>query len=176
MTWSFPLFPQDLTNLVSLTSEYGVFAHKRSYYFHQGVDLYVQGPAPVLAAEDGTVVAVVDFTGPPDHPHWLYTQAVLVHGRSGVICYGEVMPKKWLKVGYSLEEGEKFANVVPVIPRGMERPDIFGHSRHMLHFELYTPGTLEPVSWHHEDSRPANLLDPTEPLTAAWQKMLRIRS
>lgn len=201
MTWSFPLYPQDLTNLVRLTSEYGVFHHKRSYYFHQGVDLYVTGNAPVMAVEDGEVVAIVDFTGPPDHPHWEYTQAVLVSGASGVVCYGEVQPKRWIKVGQRVEEGEKLANVMPVIPKGMERPDIFGHSRYMLHFELYTHGTTEPVSWHHlvrpDDclgdggcaecradigsehaltcqEKPVNLLDPTGPLTASWRRMLRI--
>lgn len=173
-SWSFPLFPQDLTNHERLTSEYGVFGFKRSYYYHQGIDLYVRGEAPVLAVEDGEVVAIVDFTGPPEHPHWLYTQAVLVEGNSGVVCYGEVRPKSFLRVGYALESGEKLANVAPVIPAGSERPDIFGHSRHMLHFEWYEPGTVDPVDWHHEDARPRVLRDPTEPLIAAWKRMLRI--
>ena len=173
--WDFPLFPQDLTNRDRLTSKYGVFGYKRSYYFHQGIDLYTVPNASVMAAEDGEVVAITDFTGPPAHPHWLYTQAVLVSGPSGVICYGEVEPKYWLSVGDNLKKGDKFANVVPVIPEGQERPDIPGHSRWMLHFEWYKQGVTESVSWHHKDPYPEGLLDPTEPLTAAWDKMLRIR-
>jgi len=171
--WAFPLFPQDLTNMVRLTSEYGVFGFKRSYYYHQGVDLYVRGEAPIMSVEDGVVVSIVDFTGPPDHPHWLFTRAVMIQGASGVVCYGEMAPKGWVEVGSIIEEGEKIGNVSPVIPEGLERPDIFGHSRYMLHLELYSDGTSEPVSWHHEDTRPSNLLDPTDRLLSSWNAMAK---
>lgn len=174
MTWSFPLSVRDLTTRRRITSKYGVFGYKRSYYYHQGIDLYVRPNAMVNAVEAGEVVSIVDFTGPPDHPHWLYTQAVLVYGASGVVCYGEVKPRRGLAPGDVLEEGEKLAMVVPVIPEGQGRPDIFGHSRYMLHFELYTHGTTDSVSWHHDEPRPENLLDPTDPLTAAWNKAFLI--
>lgn len=200
-TWSFPLFPQDLTNHDRLTSPQGAFGYKRSYYFHQGVDLYVKGGAPVLAVEDSRVVAIVDFTGGPNEPHWLHTQAVLLEGASGVVCYGEVMPKYWLEIGNEVKAGDKFANVVPVIPKGDERPDIYGHSRYMLHLEWHKHGSTDSVHWNHVvrpyecpgdggcaqcgascgenhaevcTAQPNQLLDPTEPLMAAWKKMLRI--
>ena len=171
MTWQFPLHADDLTNLDRLTSPQGVFGYKRSYYFHQGVDLYVTGHAEVMAVEAGTVVAIEKFTGPPEHPHWNYTQAILVEGASGVVCYGEVEPKYWLSEGDKVETGDVIANVVPVLPDGMERPDIHGHSRYMLHFELYTAGTKESVDWRHEEERPENLLDPTSKLTQAWKRI-----
>lgn len=174
MSWDFPLFPQDLTNHERLTSEPGAFGYKRSYYWHQGVDLYVQGEAPVLAAEPGVVVSIVDFTGGPDEPHWLETQAVMVAGPSGLLCYGEVRPKQFLNVGTPLFKGQKFANVVPVLPKGDQRPDIPGHSRYMLHFEWYkNVSRRDPCSWLHGDPRPSDLLDPTDKLQAAWEKMLR---
>lgn len=176
MTWEFPLFPADLTNHDRLTSEQGQFGYKRSYYYHQGVDLYVQDSAVVKAVEDGVVVAIEDFTGPPvGHDHWLYTQAVLVEGESGVVCYGEVKPFDHLKVGQEVTRGESLAVVAPVLHPGSERPDIPGHSRWMLHFELYDHGTRESVSWHHEDERPSNLQDPTEKLQQAWETMLSKR-
>lgn len=176
MTWEFPLYPADLTNHERLTSEQGAFGYKRSYYYHQGVDLYVQDPATVKAVEDGVVVAIEDFTGPPaGHDHWLYTQAVLVEGESGVVCYGEVKPFEYVEVGLKIKKGENFACVAPVLLPGMERPDIPGHSRWMLHFELYKHGTRETARWHHDDLQDPNLLDPTEKLTEAWEAMLRKR-
>lgn len=169
--WRFPLDLADLTNTERLTSPQGEFGFKRSYYYHQGIDLYVAGDreTKVRLAETGTVVAIEDFTGPPDHPHWLYTQAVLVEGKSGVICYGEIEPLPGIKVGDEIIASTHIAYVRPVIPEGLERPDIFGHSRWMLHFEWYTHGTRESVSWHHEDGYPLNLRNPSIMLQGAWE-------
>tara|TARA_R100001079_G_C4450640_1_gene153554 strand:- start:2373 stop:3140 length:768 start_codon:yes stop_codon:yes gene_type:complete len=167
--WTFPIKSEDLTNQERLTSEYGVFGHKRSYYYHQGIDIYVTGKSRVFAAEDGIVVAIEDFTGGPGEEHWLYTQAVLVEGASGVLNYGEVKPVRGLEVGSYLRRGMHLANVSPVLPPEKARPDIMGHSTHMLHFEWYETGTRESVRWNHEDPYPSNLKDPTVPLTSAWE-------
>lgn len=169
--WRFPLDFTDLTNTERLTSLPGEFGYKRSYYFHQGIDLYVTGEhdVKVFTAEAGVVVAIEDFTGPPDHPHWLYTQAVLVEGKTGVICYGEIEPVSGLEVGDEVKSSTHIAHVRPVIPEGLERHDIFGHSRWMLHFEWYTHGTRESVSWHHEDEYPLNLRNPSIMLQESWK-------
>ena len=192
--WRFPLFSEDLTNRARLTSPEGSFGYQRSYYYHQGVDLYVKGPAQVKTVEAGIVVGIEDFTGPKaGHQHWLNTKAVLIAGKSGVVCYGEIDPWYWLRVGDKFAAGAVIGSVAPVLKPGQERPDIVGHSRHMLHLELYAPGTTESVNWHHyrggklpcdlcgvddasevhsyECSQPINLRDPTKHLRAAWYQV-----
>ncbi len=99
------------------TKHPGSFAAIRRHDIHTGVDLYVYTPEPVLAIEDGIIVAIEEYTGPlAGSPWWLPTQAVLIEGESGVFCYGEIKVDKLLKIGENVSTGTYLGNVMPVLP------------------------------------------------------------
>jgi len=162
LPWRWPLFegPAGLPDLA------GRFGAVRKYDVHTGVDLYTYPGMPVLAVESGEVVAIEDFTGPKaGSPWWNDTQAVLVEGASGVVCYGEIVPPKEMRVGDRLEREQYVGGVRTVLKKDKGRPTT------MLHVELYEHGTRETVWWRHGEPRPHNLLDPTEHLIASLQHL-----
>ncbi len=163
----FPL-PYEWTEFPRLLSKEGKFGAVRKHDVHTGVDIYTRENAPVLAMETGRVVCIEQFTGPPESPWWLPTDVILVEGPSGVIAYGEVTPK--VSAGDLVCVGQEIANVVPVLKPGQERSDIPGHSRFMLHLELYIPGTRSTVWWKKGNPQPEELLDPTPILVRAWNE------
>lgn len=168
-SWKFPL--KLWQGEIPTGSHPGAFASRRKYDIHCGVDLYVQDNEPVYAVEDGTIVAIEEYTGPSaESPWWLPTQAILVAGKSGVVCYGEVKPVADLLEGGRVKQGEHIAHVYPVLKEGKVRDDIPGHSRFMLHFELYEHGTTESVWWLSNQQKPANLLNPTGLLIDALKR------
>lgn len=163
-TW---LFPLRACNGIPVGLHPGAFAARR-HDIHTGVDLYCREGEVVLSVEDGIVVNVEPFTGPAaGSPWWNDTQAVLVEGASGVVGYGEVVPLPGLEVGCRVQRGEPIGRVAVVLKEGKERLDIPGHSRAMLHLELYRPGTRQSVAWGLDEGRPADLLDPTPHLPGA---------
>ena len=116
MKMRFPL----ITPMV--TSKEGMFGAERKHDIHTGIDLYTMKNSPVFAMEDATVVAVEDFTGPPESPWWLPTKAVLAEGHSGTILYGEIEPL--VKVGDKITKDQIIGKVLPVLPENKVRPDI----------------------------------------------------
>jgi hypothetical protein len=162
------LFPLPACNGIPVGLHPGAFAARRRHDRHTGVDLYCRDGEAVLAVEDGVVVNVEPFTGPAaGSPWWNDTVAVLVEGASGVVGYGEVVPLPGLEAGRPVRRGEGIGRVAVVLKEGKERPDIPGHSRAMLHVELYRPGTRQAVAWGLDEIRPAGLLDPTPLLLGA---------
>ena len=132
----------------------GAFAARRKYHTHEGVDLYAPDGTPVFAVESGEVKQVKQFTGPElGHDWWLPTWAVWVEGASGIVVYGEILPK--VEVGARLRAGDLIGVVVPVLKTCKGRPGS------MLHLELRVPGNLEDIDWLHDRDRPSGLLDPT---------------
>jgi len=150
----------------------GAFGYKRKFDHHAGVDLYCDMSYihnPVYAVETGVVVAIENFTGPGDKsPWWNDTQCVMIEGASGVVNYGEIRPLLDLAIGQRVLRGEEIGIVIPVLKEGKERPDIPGHSRLMLHMELYEHGTRTPCGvWEHDGEIPKGILDPTQHLLSA---------
>jgi hypothetical protein len=140
----------------------GAFGCVRKRDVHTGVDLYCRENESVYAVEDGIIVAIEDFTGPSaGSPWWNDTQALLVEGASGVVCYGEVRINEGISVGVQVAAEQQLAHVLPVLKPIQSRADIQGHSRFMLHLELYRHGTRSAVWWRLDEPRPGNLLDPT---------------
>jgi murein DD-endopeptidase MepM/ murein hydrolase activator NlpD len=163
--WLFPL--KSCTGLPARPHP-GAFAARRRHDTHTGVDLYCREGEPVLAVEDGVVVNIEPFTGPSaGSPWWNDTQAVLVEGASGVVGYGEIVPSPGLAVGRRVLRGEPVGRVAVVLKEGKERQDVPGHSRAMLHVELYRHGTRRAVVWGLDEGRPEGLLDPTPLLLRA---------
>lgn len=132
----------------------GQFGAIRRFDIHTGIDLHTSVGSKVYAMESGTVVAVVDFTGQyAESPWWNDTRAVMIEGDSGVILYGEIQP--FVNVGDYVFAGDAIGTVLQVLKTDKGKPLA------MLHLELYTAGTREPVWWKLDEPKPANLLDPT---------------
>ena len=164
MIWKWPLW----CGPAELPDEPGRFGTVRKHDIHTGIDLYTYPGMSVLAMEDGDVVAIEDFTGPKAGSSWWNdTQAVLVEGASGVICYGEIITPKGMKVGDKMTREQYVGGVRTVLKEDKGKPMT------MLHVELYMHGTRETVWWRHGEPRPANLLDPTEHLMAALEHVTR---
>jgi hypothetical protein len=160
LRWSFPL---KKCNGIPVTPHPGAFSHKRKHSHHTGVDLYCEEGERVYAVEDGVIVGIEWFTGAKDEsPWWNDTQAILVEGATGVVCYGEIQVSKRCVVGNTVSRGGWLGRVAPVLKEGKERPDIPGHSRCMLHMELYTHGSTKcSVSWGLDKEKAKNMRDPT---------------
>lgn len=155
MKW--PLFNK--TPHVPVDGSVASFAHKRSYYYHPGVDLYCDAGQYVVAIEDSKVINIEIFTGPNANPvsaWWNETWAVLVEGASGVLGYCELKPLPYIKKGFKLKAGIPIGNIIPVLKRDKD------NGTTMLHLEMYKPKTSGHVTWHIGEDRPETLLDPTE--------------
>ena len=161
MEWFFPL---EHCPGIPLNYHPGAFGFHRTrkhgdFSTHTGVDLYAKHGDLVYTVEAGTVVGVEPFTGPQDDsPWWQDTDAVLIEGKSGVVCYGEVTSN--VEIGDKVSRGDVVAFVSTVLPEGRERPDIPGHSRSMLHMELYDRGSKASTSWE-QGRRSLGMRDPT---------------
>lgn len=166
LRWAFPL-PDNLCPGVPVGHHPGAFGFERHTAHHTGVDLYTFEGTEVRAVEGGTVVGIQGFTGPQvDMPWWNDTDAVLIEGRSGVVNYGEIVPLWMLKVGSKVRRGDLIGHVTPVVREGKERPDVPGHSRSMLHIELYPHGHDKWLPWKIGDEEHAQI-DPTPLLLEA---------
>lgn len=165
MTWIFPL--KNWNGAIPTGEHSGAFGAKRKHDIHTGVDLYVTNPCSVYAVESGVVVSIENFTGPKaGSPWWLPTQAILIEGETGVVCYGEITSAD-LKIGDKIPQGKEVGQIAPVLPENKQRSDIPGHSRFMLHFELYKHHTKETTWWLLDTLFPESLLDPTKFLIEA---------
>lgn len=134
----------------------GAFGFMRKHDVHTGVDLYCDNLAKVYAIECGTVVAILDFTGPKaDSPWWNDTRAILIEGNSGVFVYGEVQEREGLKIGDNVECGDVLGEVVTVLQKDKGKPMT------MLHLELYEHKFRDVVWWNLGKEKPEPLLDPT---------------
>jgi len=160
--WIFPL-PLNVEATLPEAGQPGAFGTQRSHSIHTGVDLYAPEGTSAVAVENGVVVRVETFTGPEvGTPWWLPTQAILVEGASGVVCYGELKVEH-LKEGDPIERGMLLGDVTPVLP--VDR----GNGTSMLHLELYEKGYRGPtVTWEIGAPKPEGLLDPTSFLKEAY--------
>lgn len=129
-------------------------SRKGSAKYHAGIDLKAETGDPVVATEDGVVVATQGWDGPQ-------AKALLLQTDSGpVMLYGAIAPNSWKEfgvgVGTRVKKGQPLGRV-GTYPKGS----------HMLHFEIYREGTTKNYKWYKGDPAPANLLDPTNYLKRA---------
>jgi len=157
------LHPLITANGIPCGNHPGAFGFQRKHDIHTGVDLYTDDGQSVHAVEDGTVILIEKFTGASlGTPWWNETYAVMVEGMSGVVCYGEIKPSDEIGPGSKVHRGQQLGVVAAVLPEGKDRPDIPGHSRAMLHVELFEHGTTKLASpWTVREEKPFGLLDPT---------------
>lgn len=165
LAWGWPL-PGRGQRTLPKGKHPGAYGYKRHTSYHTGVDLYVPMEklyitSSVIAVEAGVVSAVIPFTGKAVNMDWWNdTEAVIVEGKSGAVLYGEIMPRIQV-VGTKVRKGDIIGDVIPVIKAGGNRPDVPGHSRAMLHLELYPAGTTEWHPWTLEQTSHVHL-DPTD--------------
>src|SRR4030042_470581 len=135
----------------------GCFGINRHEHVHTGVDLYAPMGCPVSAMETGKVIQISWFTGPVlNLPWWRNTKAGYIEGRSGVFIYGEIQEYPSLKVGDTVQRGEYFGYVLPVLKKYKGIP------MSMLHIELYEQGYTDNwVEWKIGEEKPEHLKDPT---------------
>lgn len=172
--WQFPI--KNCTG-IPVESHPGAFGVCRKHSHHTGVDLYTVEGEEVHAMEGGVIISREHFTGPQDtSPWWNNTDAIVVEGASGVVCYGEIEVYPKYVPGYRVKRGEIIGRVIPVLPEGKERPDIPGHSRSMLHIELYTPiRRVCSNTWALDQPKHNYLLDPTPRLLLAKGELNELR-
>jgi hypothetical protein len=154
--------PEGTTGIPVGDEHPGAFGYVRRNHVHEGVDLYCEDGTVVRAVEDGTIVAIIPFTGghaTPPSPWWRDTWAVLVEGSSGVVVYGEITP--YGQIGDTVLAGWTVGHVAQVLTKDKGRP------MSMLHLELHDHGTRDAYEWTEESGRPASLLDPTPHLLDA---------
>lgn len=129
---------------------------------HVGIDLYANGEDVIVAPESGRVVG----------RQTLYkgTGGMMVELDSGVnVFLGETLmggaEEFGVGVGDRVERGQPLTRVGwhDEDPRA---PGIQGGA-HMLHFEMYVPGTTENEQWSKSSEAPSSLLDPTAYLLRA---------
>lgn len=136
----------------------GSFGVERQHHFHEGVDLYTTPNALVFAVEAGQVVAISPFTGSTlGHTWWNDTDAIFVHGNSGIVVYGELRTVG-VHVGDIVRPGQKIGRVVRVLKTDKGRP------MDMLHLELRDSAHSDALvlfDWKKNMARPDWLLDPT---------------
>ncbi len=111
--------------------------------YHVGLDLFCSENDPVVAIEDGRIVAF--------YPFYEGTHALLVAHDGFVVNYGEVAPNSLarlgLKVGSTVKSGQQIGTVGRL---------------NMLHFETYTAGTKINHRWFKGKARPAALRNPSQ--------------
>lgn len=140
------------------SNEPSSFGFKRKYDIHTGIDLYCKKYEPVYAMENGHVVNIEKFTGEwADSPWWNNTEALLVEGHSGVICYGEIIVTDKIKSRGFVISGDVIGHVETVLKKDKGK-----NPMNMLHIELYKKGTTNSVWWKLEEEKPEELLDITE--------------
>lgn len=138
----------------------GAFGFKRKHDIHTGVDLYCSENDIVYAIEDSKIINKGIFTGEKVGTNWWNeTYFLMLEGKTGVFCYGEILIKD--NLNDDIKEGQEIGKVIPVLKESKIRKDIEGHSNNMLHLELYKHGTKQPVSWQHNKEKPYSLLDPS---------------
>lgn len=151
---------------IPLSPHPGSFGFIRKNHIHEGVDLYANDGDPVFSIEDGVIIDILPFTGTiANSPWWNDTYCVLVAHNSYVINYGEITPSMNLSKGSILKGGDIIGNIRTVLLQDKGRP------MSMLHLEMYTKGTIEPIKeWSLNTPKPEQLLDPTSLLLSIYRE------
>lgn len=160
MTQTFPSdmkFPLSNREPIPTNNDPGGFGFCRKHHRHEGVDLYAAKTALVTAIQDGTIIAIYQFTGTAvGMPWWEDTWAIAVADETGTWVYGELQQPHAYKVGDVVKRGQYLAQLKQVLKVDKGRPMT------MLHLErwkpLYGPHTF---LWQLDQPQPEFLLDPT---------------
>lgn len=146
-----------MTTQVPLYPHPGAFGVVRKNHIHEGIDLYAREGDNIYAMMDGTVIAILPFTGEiAGSPWWNDTYCVLIRHSDLSLNYGEITPLDTLKVGNTVRAGDEIGTIKTVLIKDKGLPMA------MLHLEAYSLETSEPIKeWSLNSEKPSNLLNPT---------------
>lgn len=151
------MYPVPLTHFLPKKGDPGYFGTQRTHDVHTGIDLYTFNQAPVLALEDGVVVAIEHFTGEKaQSPWWNDTQAILIENDQGVILYGELMVSPHYQEGSQIKRGDCLGHITPVLKKDKGK-----NPTTMLHLEYYDKGVRQSVWWTDKSQKPQGLRNPS---------------
>jgi len=137
----------------------GSFGIRRRFDVHSGIDLYANIGTEVYPVEDGTIVSIEPFTGEvADCDWWENTWGLYVEGKSGIVVYGEILPKSELEIGDKVSVEQCIGTVLRVIKKEKGRPTS------MLHLELHKKEFINNPHWEVGKEKPEGVLDPTDNL------------
>jgi murein DD-endopeptidase MepM/ murein hydrolase activator NlpD len=116
--------------------------------YHVGIDLYCDDQDVCVAVEDGVVVGIQGFLN--------ITKALLLQTKSGiVVLYGEIEDGSWkdfaIKKGSIVKKGQKICRI------GKNQT-----GTQMLHFETYTKGITQNITWKTNTDPASGILNPTK--------------
>lgn len=106
--------------------------------YHVGIDLFCSENDPVVAIEDGKIVAF--------YPFYEGTNALLVAHDGYVVNYGEVAPNSLARLGLAVGSNVVSGQQIGTVGR-----------LKMLHFESYAPGVKANQRWFKGTARPKAL-------------------
>lgn len=164
--------PQSYSKKTPKNGENGAFKinnyYKKLKVWHAGIDIGASTGSKVIATENGEVIDMSVFTGPPNLPQYRRTWSVTVRtSNSRIIIYGEIR-KPGLKKGSRVKAGQ-FIGRLAAVEWAKNEPD--RNARSTLHFELYRKGTKKFVEWWHKgQKKPKDLLDPTKYLDSCKRR------
>ena len=128
--------------------------------YHVAIDLYANFRDPVVACQDGKLMAHYKFcckaknpvTGAMEYPAQVSYSLLVDHGNL-VINYGEVDKDlaNGLKIGDTVKAGQIIA-YIGKNPGGSS----------MLHLETFAAGTKQNIRWEGGNTAPKGILDPTQ--------------
>lgn len=123
--------------------------------YHVGHDIFCSQNDPVVAIEDGKIVAF--------YPFYEGTNALLVAHDGYVANYGEVAPNSLARLGLAV--GSKVASGQQIGTVGR---------LNMLHFETYATGTKSNQRWFKGRPRPTALRNPSQLLLDLVARGIRL--
>jgi hypothetical protein len=138
-------------------NECAMFGAIRKYDIHTGIDLYCNDNDRVYSDVAGIIHKIHPFTGViAESPWWNDTYAVQVKYKNIIVLYGEIIPRKNLKIGQKIKAGQWLGNVKTVLKKDKGLPMT------MLHIEMYNDKyDGEGVVWKLGEKQPEYLLDPS---------------
>ena len=131
------------------------FGASRGGRYHAGMDLYANPGDPIVAMEDGRVVAMKTFFNG--------TWALYLCTNSGItINYGEIEKNSWRNLERPIQKGS-------LVKKGqmLGRVGLSAGGSHMLHLETYRGCVTRNYPWYTSRSAPSALLNPTKYLLRA---------
>jgi murein DD-endopeptidase MepM/ murein hydrolase activator NlpD len=173
--------PDSFSKTIPILSRPGSFWEDRGDRRHCGVDIYAPQQSKILAIEDGEVIKVGVFTSPDKSSYWHTTRYILIQNATGLVCRYAELADVIVSVGDFVKGGREIATVGSVLDldKITEKAPMYiqkireQNLPSMLHFELYQAIPIETDNYlggnWFGDTKPKNLLDPTDYLRATVQ-------
>jgi murein DD-endopeptidase MepM/ murein hydrolase activator NlpD len=152
----------------------GSFWEDRGDRHHCGIDIYAPNNSDVISIEEGKVVDIGIFTSPDKLPYWNTTRYIIIKNKTGFVCKYAELDDVVVSVDESVKAGQLIGHVGLVLNLDKITRNSSPYiqklkknaNQSMLHFELYQSLPTDTADYiggnWFGDSKPKNLLDPTD--------------